>query len=328
MVVDDNRKRTDLQPRQELRDDWATKAQCPLCTTLTLKVIHLQNGPDYFLCSHCELSFEVEQSTGIIRIKNIPEQLMFIEDELKHNWVKPSVLRKLLENRSSIMQQKARSTAAMALSDEEVWKRMLALYRLGNTPKMIELMMIQAGATQEQAETASQKLKTIAKQESKQQNLKLWITSGVTIVLILTLFASSWMYFNNQINTQLDQGRTRSATANQPNTPLQILNNLPEPLKPGFLKAPAPYVERTGPKPAHCPRYSQQAASLFGGNPENWNPGSQPGSWQMITADTPATISIPQDMYAGFINNKTFVFTAADGPATIHNVNFVVISCE
>ena len=48
----------------------------------------------------------------------------------------------------------------------------------------------------------------------------------------------------------------------------------------------------------------------------------------MITADTPATISIPQDMYAGFINNKTFVFTAADGPATIHNVNFVVISCE
>ncbi|MEI7849885.1 MAG: hypothetical protein WCK35_29095, partial [Chloroflexota bacterium] len=73
---------------------------------------------------------------------------------------------------------------------------------------------------------------------------------------------------------------------------------------------------------------SQDATNLFGGVSGAWQRSSQPGSWQMITTGRPATIRIPKGMYAGFIDNKTFVFTSADGPATIHNVNFVVISCQ
>jgi hypothetical protein len=73
---------------------------------------------------------------------------------------------------------------------------------------------------------------------------------------------------------------------------------------------------------------SQGAAALFGGDSTAWQRGSQVDSWQMITTGSPSTIRIPTGMFAGFIDNSTFVFTSADGPSTIHNVNFVVIMCN
>lgn len=329
MLVDDNRKRADLQARQELKEEWATKANCPACAKPTLQVIHLQGSADYFLCSHCELSFEVEKNSGLIRLKIIPEQLMFAEENLRYNWIKASILPKLIEHRAELIQQKAHSPTIQALPDEEVWKRMLGLHRLGNQPKLIELTLLQAGASPEQTHSATLKLKNLAELEQKQQNLKFWITGGVTIVLILTMFAASWVFVNSQIKAELSQDRTQPRTSNPAQTPMQLINGLPDAIKPEFLKGPAPRVEKIGPQPAGCPARAQQAASLFGGSADTWKPGSQPGSWQMINAvGKPTTIVIPQGMYAGFINNRTFLFTAADGPATIYNVNFVVISCE
>ncbi len=330
MVVDDNRKRTDLQPRKELPDAWADKLRCPLCAlpAIHLKVIHLPDSPDYLICPGCELSFEVEQHNGTIRLKNIPEQLSFAEIDLKHNWIQPTILRKLLDNRVNLMQEKSRSIAAQALTDDEVWNRMLGLYKLGNKPKMIEFMLVQAGATQEQAETAEQRLKQLAKQDEKNASRKMWLLGGLTILLIATLFMGTWFFTNQLINTQLSQGLGKSAHTSQPNQPLEILNKLPDAVKPDFLKGPPAYVEKIGPKTAGCPLRSQDATNLFGGVSGAWQRSSQPGSWQMITTGRPATIRIPKGMYAGFIDNKTFVFTSADGPATIHNVNFVVISCQ
>ena len=328
MVIDNNRQRTDLVPRRDIPESWAARGHCPLCANLSLKVVHLADAPDYLLCSQCELSFEVEMNCGILRLKNIPEQLGFVESELRHNWVQPSVLRKLLENRASIMQQKAGTLTTETLSDEEVWTRMLGLYRLGNKPRMIEFMLIQGGASREQVEVAALKLKSWSEQDERRQGRKLWTVGGVTILLILALFAAGWVFTSSRINAQLDQGRGLSQSARQPNQPLQMLNNLPDALKPEFLKAPAPYVEKNGPLPARCPVRAQEAADLFGGDAAAWQPGSQPDSWQMITTGKPAVIRIPQRMYAGFIDNKTFVFTAADGPATIYNVNFMVISCQ
>ena len=329
MLVDDNRKRVDLQARQELKDDWANKVQCPVCAAPTLKVIHTQAVPDYFLCSQCELSFEVEKNSGLIRIKVTSEQLMFVEEDLRYNWIDPSILPKLIEKRSQIMQQKIRSVSAQPLTDQEVWHRMLGLHRLGNQPKVIELTLIQAGATPQQTQNAALKLKNLSSLEVKQQNLRLWIIASVTIVLLLTMFAASWVFVNSQINATLSQNYRQPVASNPAQTPLQLINSLPESLKPEFLKGPTPYVEKVGPQPADCPAQAQDAAALFGGIANTWKRGSQPRSWQMINAvGKPVTISIPAGMYAGFINNRTFLFTAADGPATIYNVNFLVISCD
>ncbi len=328
MFVDDNRKRTDLQPRNVIPDTWTGKLRCPFCNAHPLKTIHISESPDYLLCPSCELSFEVEQHNGTIRVKNIPEQLAFAEGELKHNWIEPPLLLKLLDNRSSIMVDKSRGEAVQQLSDDEVWKRMTALYRLGNTPKMIELTLIQSGATQQQAEAAGQKLRLLSTQENKHQTNKLWLIGSLTIVLIATLFTLTWIFTNQQINSQLNQGLSKSRKNIQPNLSLRMLNDLPDVIKPEFLKGPAVSIENTGPKSANCPSRSQDAASLFGGNEGVWQRSSQPESWQMITTGKPVTIRIPKGMYAGFIDNKSFVFTSADGPATIHNVNFVIISCN
>ncbi len=328
MVVDDNRKRTDLIPRQDIPDSWAASGRCPVCANKPIKVIHLQGSPDYLLCARCEASFEVEQNAGLIRLKNIPEQLGFVESELRHRWLQPVDLAKLMENRTAVMQKKALAVPVQALSDEEVWKRMLGLYRLGNKPKLIEFTLIQAGATREQAESGSARLQKWAERDNQSQTRKLFWVGTITFLLIATLLFGGWFLAGSRIIAQLNQGPTNPVLSKQPVLPVEILKVIPDGLKPEFLKSPAAVVEQTGPNPSRCPTQSPNAASLFGGESKAWQRGSQLDSWQMISTGAPATIRIPKGMYAGFIDNTTFIFAQAVGPATIHNVNFVVIMCN
>jgi len=326
--IDDNRRRTDLFPRQDIPDAWGAKGRCPMCGKSSLQVMHLSKSPDYLLCSSCDLSFEIEKSSGIIRLKNIPEELGFVEDELRYNWVQPATLRNLMENRNLVKQQKAIPAAREALSDEDVWNRMLSLYKMGNKPKMIGFMLIQNGATKEQVEAAALKLKKWSEQDEKQQKGKLWVLGVITLLLVMTIFLGGLAFTSSQIDNQLSQGRGSPQGASQPSMPLVALNSLPDIVKPEFMKGSPLRVENVGPDYARCPTNSTNAAKLFGGDAAGWQPGSQPESWQMITTGKPATIRIPKGMYVGFIDNKTFVFTTADGPATIYNVNFAAISCQ
>jgi hypothetical protein len=131
----------------------------------------------------------------------------------------------------------------------------------------------------------------------------------------------------NSINSQLGEKAANSSATNQPLMALQVLNALPDAIKPGFLKSPPVRVENTGPATARCPDNPQDATRLFGGQADSWKQGSQPDSWQMMNPGDPATVRIPQGMYAGYVDNKTFVFSEANGPVTLYNVNFIAISC-
>ena len=71
MVIDNNRQRTDLVPRRDIPESWAARGHCPLCANLSLKVVHLADAADYLLCSQCELSFEVEMSSSLLRLIGI-----------------------------------------------------------------------------------------------------------------------------------------------------------------------------------------------------------------------------------------------------------------
>ena len=327
MVVEENKKMPDFLPRKEIPDAWAEKGICPACGAKPLKVVHLPDIPDYFLCTKCEMSFEVETNCKAIRVKNIPEKLEFVEEKLRYHWVEPATLRYYLNNRQALILEKVGVAApAVTLSDDEVWNRMFSLYRLGNNPKMIQFMLIQGGATQEQAETGFARLKRWSDQEASRQNRKLGLVGGVAAFIILVLIAGVAFTYNS-INSQLGEKAANPSATNQPLMPLELLNKLPDGIKPGFLKSPPVSVENTGPASARCPGNPQDAAKLFGGEADLWKVGSQPDSWQMMNPADPATIRIPQGMYAGYIDNKTFVFSSADGPATIHNVNFIAISC-
>lgn len=327
MQIEDNRKRTDWQPRKELPDAWIQKVSCPLCSTHPMKIVHLQGSTDYLSCPDCELSFEVEQKNGYIRLKNIPGQLSFVESELQFNWVQPQLLKKLLQERDAILQEK-KNSKVKNLTDDEVWERMLGLYRLGNKPGLIELIMIQAGCSSEQAKRGGQKLRDHIAQENRRQNLRMMLIGSATLVLITGLIIGGLIFANQQISSQLSEGQKGTKVVETAKMSLKVLNSLPDAVKPEFLKGPNAYVENSGPNPALCPSRAQDAARLFGGDEGAWQASSQAGSWQMISTGTPVTIHIPRGMYSGYIDNKTFVFKQADGPATIHYVNFVVISCQ
>ncbi|MEI6290695.1 MAG: hypothetical protein WCP19_09705 [Chloroflexota bacterium] len=326
MQIEDNRKRTDWQPRQDLPDAWGQKVSCPLCGTHPINIVHLQGSSDYMLCPGCELSFEVEQHNGYIRLKNIPEQLGFAETGLQHNWVLPQILKELAQDKEKYIQD--RNSSGTPLSDDEVWERMLGLYRLGNKPGLIELIMIQSGCSKEQAKKAGQKLREYIEGETRRQNQRLLLIGVVTLILVIGVIIGGLLFANQQISTQLSEGKKGSGLVQTANMSLKLLNSLPDAVKPEFLKGPSAYVDYSGPNPAMCPGRAQDAARLFGGDEGGWQAGNQAGSWQMISTGKPVTIQIPRGMYAGYIDNKTFVFKQADGPATIHYVNFVVISCQ
>src|SRR5689334_3171190 len=192
-------------PRKEIPDAWAGSGRCPACGAAPLKVVHLPSPADYLICPACELSFEVELNGGNIRIKNVPDQLGFAEGELRYRWVKPSILRELLNNRRALIEKKTSNVATYTLSDEEVWNRMLSLYHLGNKPKMIELILIQAGATHEQADAAFVRLKQRSEEDARKQTRKFWLVGGIAAVLAVVLLGG-WAFTMSRITAQLEQG--------------------------------------------------------------------------------------------------------------------------
>lgn len=327
-MVNENMQERELIARKEIPDAWGARGICPACGAKPLKVVHSPDLPDYFLCPKCELSFEAEINLKAIRVKNVPEMLGFVEEKLRYRWVKPATLAHYLNNRQALIQEKIKpAVQARALSDEEVWNRMVSLYRLGNKPKMIQFMLIQAGATPAQADAGFARLKRLAEQDTERQSRKLLLAGGITLFIIFAFIAGAAFTYND-INSQLGEKAAHRSTANQPLTPLQVLDKLPNAVKPGFLKSAPVRVETKGPGKAPCPNSAQEAAKLFGGQANLWQMGSQPGMWQMINPGNPATIRIPEEMYAGYIDNKTYVTSSVNGPATIYNVNFIAIICD
>lgn len=327
MVVAENDKTSGISPRNEIPDSWAKTGRCPACAALPLQVVHLPDSPDYLLCPKCELSFEVASNVGRIRVKNVPDGLGFAETELRFRWVEPGLLRTLLENRSSMMQQKMTLEPPKTMPDDEVWARMMSLYRLGNKPKEIEFILMRAGATHEQAEAAFARLKQRARQDASQQSRNYALVGGIASVLVVLLLAG-WFVTMGRIGAQLEEGMADAKATSKPVLPLQALDALPDAVKPEFLKSGPAQVSYSGPASSRCPVNSQDAAKLFGGKSNIWQRAKQAGAWQMIDTGSPSTIRIPAGMYAGYIDNKSFMFSSVDGPATIYNVNFIVIMCE
>ncbi len=48
----------------------------------------------------------------------------------------------------------------------------------------------------------------------------------------------------------------------------------------------------------------------------------------MVNTGPPVTIRVPQNMVAGYMKMDSMDMITVHGPATITNLNFVVITCE
>lgn len=335
----ENSTQNNPQARSEIPDLWGQNGHCPVCGAKPLYVRHLDSGPDFLLCQKCELSFEVAQSGGNIRVKNIPEDLGFAEERLRYKWVTPQFLKNLVEERDTRKRALAQETITPPqanLADIEVWERTLSLHKIGNSPKKIKYILLQAGATPRQTELSLKKLEKEITTETKQQSTKLlWLGNGV-LVLFALIFAGIFS-FQSQISARLEAGAAGEIATDTPIIPIRdVVDILPDIVKPEFLKSQPAKVIQGAPASAsnstssvnRCPAQSQDAAKLFGGRAEAWSPGTQPRTWQMIDTGTPVTVRIPSGMVAGYIDNITFMFFSANGPATVQNVSFLVVTCD
>jgi hypothetical protein len=315
--------------RDEIPSDWAKVGHCPACQSAPLQVVHLLNATDYLICRKCELAFEVELDGARIRIKNVPDQLGFMEQELRYHWVEPSDLTRLFNNHLALRaQQQARKAAPGPHSDEEVMRRAISLYRMGNKPKMVEFILIQAGATPEQAQAAFVSLKQLSAQEAESLNRKFQLAGGI-ILLLAVVYIISRILTPILISAQLQQGLASPAdTVHQSNVFLQLLDIVPDGVKPGFLKPAPARWKFTGPARLRCPFTLSDAAGIFGGEVDHWTHIGQSNGWQMMNADASVTISLPEGMHATFMDNRTGTFYTIDGPATIRNINYIAILCK
>jgi hypothetical protein len=95
------------------------------------------------------------------------------------------------------------------------------------------------------------------------------------------------------------------------------------------INVPTPSVDDQGPPISDCPSTATAAEALFGGRSNDWSYHGDTGGWILVLADNPATIRVPANMSAGYlVLGNSLEMRSALGPATIHNVNFVAISCS
>jgi transcription elongation factor Elf1 len=320
-------------PKWEIPDSWAKNGRCPACGATNLKVTHLPDLADYLSCAKCEIAFEVENGGRYIRLKYVPDALEFVDAVLHNRWVEASKISEIIsEKRAQIQEKKTPAPPPIIFSEEDVWSRALRMYRMGNKPKMIQLMLLQSGLTQEQADAVFAKLKKISEREAQQQNRKFWTVAGISIFLFV-LAACSWIYVSGNLPILLGITTVTPAPsqmANQPSAVSMLLNLIPKDAKPSLMKLPdTRVVEHHGPGPSACPATPITAAELFGGEAALWTRDeSRFPAWQMISSGDSVTVNVPDGMTAAYVDNKSFKLLSVHGPATIYNANFLAITCD
>jgi hypothetical protein len=333
MGIQDIKPSSTPSPKWEIPDSWANNGRCPACGATSLKATHMPDLADYLSCIKCEIAFEVENGCKYIRLKYIPDSLEFVDAVLHNRWVEASRLAAIIsEKRPLIQEKKVPITPPSTFSEEDVWSRALRMYRLGNKPKMIQLMLIQSGMTQDQADAVFLRLKKIAEQDAQRQNQKFWTVVGISIFLI-ALMAGSWLIMSGKLPVILGITTVTpvpSQAANQPSAIGMLLNLIPKDAKPNLMNLPETKVEeKNGPGKASCPATPITAAKLFGGDPSVWTRDeSQFPSWKMISTKDSVIVGVPDGMTAGYVDNKSFKLLSVHGPATIQNANFLVITCD
>lgn len=304
----------EFAPLWDVPDTWA-KAHCPVCGESVLSVVHLPDFPDYFKCANCEVAFDVERGGRLIRLKYIPEELTSLDESLRFAWVEAASVRREVEKRVGLDERKKLTNVPpplQALTDEEVLKRAAGMYRLGNAPRTIEASLRYAGASQEQIQSISVRMKRQAEIDARKQTRKFLTLAGIAGLLVL--FMGGWLIRSGYFSAEKVSI-----------TPPTFADNLPAPVQ---KLLPTTTVSQGGSRAKHdCPTTSEEAARLFGGDASVWAP-AQYGTWQMMSVESSAAVFVPARMRAGYITNQSLQFSTVNGPAVIYGVNFVTIMCE
>lgn len=321
-------------PKVDIPDSWAANGRCPACGASGLKVTHLPEMADYMFCPTCKISFEVENGGRYVRLKHVPDDLEFVDAVLRNRWVEASKLSGIIARHRPVDTEKKIPTQPPAeTSADDVWNRAVSMSRMGSSLKMIQLMLAQSDLSREQSDVILARLKKVSEEDAQQQqSQKFWLVAGISL-LVVFLLAGSWVYLSGKAPVLVGLATVTPAPTqdvNQTMAVTMLLKLIPVNARPGLLSLPDTTVEENkGPAGAACPATPETAAKLFGGRAEFWNRDvEQFPSWQMVSPTDSFTVRVPRGMTAGYMDNKTFALLSINGPATIHNVNFLVITCD
>ena len=322
-------------PRRDIPESWVKNGRCPACGAANLKLTHLPDVPDYMSCAKCEISFEVENGGRYVRLKHVPDELEFVDEILHNRWVEASKLAGIIAKRRPPVQEKTvteQSQLHKVSPTDDIWNRALRMYQLGNNPKTIQLMLTQSGLDQEQVEAIFARLKRVAEEDAQEQNKKFWMVAGISM-LFLILLTGTWLTASGKVPVLLGAVTVTTAPTQDPNQPtavLMLLKLIPANARPNLANLPETTVEAgKGPGKAACPATPEKAAKLFGGDPALWyRDVNEIPSWQMTNSGLAIAVKVPSGMTAGYLDNKSLKVLSVSGPATIYNVNFLVITCD
>ena len=230
------------KPKWDLPDVWAKSGHCPACGATNLKITHLPDYPDYLSCAHCQVSFEVENGGRHIRLKYIPDQFEYADAILRGRWVAAADLPAILRKPQPVVKEADEpQLPKQSLSDAEIWKRAVGMYKLGNKPRMIQLTLMQSGVPQTQADAILEKLKRLAEEDTRKMNQKFWILAGVALLLIFSL-AGGWLYGSGNLAVLMGDA-TPVPTQSGPSAVDLLLDLVHDEAKPAIIDLPKTSVD-------------------------------------------------------------------------------------
>ncbi|HNB52836.1 MAG TPA: hypothetical protein PK530_12885 [Anaerolineales bacterium] len=211
------------------------------------------------------------------------------------------------------------------LTDEEVRRRIKGLIKLGNAPKVAELILLQAGATPEQVKTALQEHQQEKQAEVKEQGFLGWVIvlASIVVILIVLYLWLNWPGGNRQAPAPTSAPLDTEALISGLLQRFLDTQNVP-PLD----DIPEPFIEfdENG-KNASCPKNESKAAALFGAS-GTWTFQDDANGWVFYN-DTLVTLTIPKNM-AGSIaygSARSPKFMPVIGPAKVSNVYMAFVLC-
>jgi hypothetical protein len=347
---------SEIKIRQTIPDAWAEQGRCPLCAAPRIRVQHPAAGADQLQCAACGVAFEMELDGARLHVCRWPDSLAFLHEMVAYGWMTATELRTLIQQvvpapaptspaapgrppipitptkaETDPGMQKAAGEAARrpglsqkpgphALDATEISIRIKKLRALGNSPKQIRTTLTQAESEPERIQAILGIIVQVERQEQARQGKKLRLSLGIVGVMVLILVGAGLVlqkdYQNKQAAGSALQGTAAPALA-------KILN-----LNTPVVKYGAAPPSDSSDSESGCPRTSQKAAALFGGQPANWYSPQNSNGWVMIRQGQATDIYIPGGMTAAYLQlGKSLQLVDVTGPATLSGVYYIAVSC-
>jgi hypothetical protein len=258
----------------------------------------------------------------------LPQALESAWNQVIHQWIEPAEIRLLYKRCQAEDQGPASDGQAdrqePTLTNRDVYYKALELQDLGNDDETIASLLFQAGATRYQVVGAVRKLKRELEQERKKRQRFFLVMAGLSIFALVLIAGGIWLTTQNQFQ---DEQIVEEPSEEQESLFLELLS---EQAQPSVEDATAPQVEGGDASlsgSSSCPTTPAQAAELFGGSENVWTKESSYDAWVMANTGLPVSLYVPARMVAGYMDLTSMKMISVDGPVTIRNVNFAVITC-